>query len=89
MATEVRMVPVNQLVLWLTRLAEDHLDHGRRLQAAGVRSAIEGIQRGYFTAHTVTVDGTSARATPLSESNQGRDGESPQGKAPSGAAGAP
>lgn len=48
-------ITVRDLVLRLTELEDEHLDHGRRLQAAGVRSAIERVQ-----AFANTVDGTSA-----------------------------
>jgi hypothetical protein len=44
-ASDVIVVPLADLVRTLTRLEDDHLDHGRRLQAAGVRSAIELVQR--------------------------------------------
>jgi hypothetical protein len=44
-ANDVIVVPLADLVRTLTRLEDDRLDNGRRLQAAGVRSAIELVQR--------------------------------------------
>lgn len=44
-AVDVQLLPADGLVMALTQLEDDHLDHGRRLQAAGVRSAIDLVQR--------------------------------------------
>lgn len=56
-------IPVRDLVLRLTELEDDHLDHGRRLHAQGVRSAIEVIQREHLQALANTADGTSVQTS--------------------------
>jgi hypothetical protein len=52
---------VAQLVQLLSRLEDDHLDSGRRLHAAGVRSAIALLQQRGLQTHASKADGTSAR----------------------------
>lgn len=44
-AETVQVLPGRELVMALTQLEDEHYDHGRRLQAEGVRSAIALVQR--------------------------------------------